>query len=166
MLNKKKIGELLTEAKLINEEQLKVALKEQNDFSSLKLGEILVAHGWLKKDTVKFFCDELKNYNLKNYISRKNRLIGENLLKAGLLSEKDLKNILHQQEQIELKFGAIAVLQGKINKQTLEFFVKHCSLYSCQNNIRKKKVDNRIKKFSHNLREKKDIDLEDIRWID
>ena len=54
----RKIGECLIDAGLINDAQLNYALSEQPSVR-LKVGEIMVRHGWLTQKTVDFFVAEL-----------------------------------------------------------------------------------------------------------
>ena len=55
---RKRLGDHLVEAGLVNDVQLRYALSEQATVP-LKLGEILVRHGWLTEQTVEFFVDRL-----------------------------------------------------------------------------------------------------------
>jgi hypothetical protein len=54
------LGECLLQAYLINSDQLHQALEIQQQSRS-RLGEILVAHGWVKQQTVDFFLETLVN---------------------------------------------------------------------------------------------------------
>ncbi|MGD1918815.1 MAG: hypothetical protein ACFCAD_07950 [Pleurocapsa sp.] len=48
---KKPIGQILIEAGLISINQIEVALQEQK-YNDLRIGEILVLHGWIQQHTV------------------------------------------------------------------------------------------------------------------
>ncbi len=52
------IGQVLKQAGLLNEGQIQVALMDQS-CSGLLFGEILVARGWIKPETITFFLDHL-----------------------------------------------------------------------------------------------------------
>ena len=55
----KPIGKILTEAGLINNGQLQVALVEKQLYPELRLGEIISLHGWLKQETADFFAERI-----------------------------------------------------------------------------------------------------------
>jgi hypothetical protein len=52
------IGQVLKQAGLLNEGQIQVALMDQS-CSGLLFGEILVARGWIKPETITFFLEHL-----------------------------------------------------------------------------------------------------------
>ena len=52
----KPIGEKLEEAGLISKYQIEVALIDQVSYIESKFGEILALRGWLKQQTIDFFC--------------------------------------------------------------------------------------------------------------
>ena len=110
---------VLREANLISAEQMEMVLKYQMDYPELNLAEILSLQGLLTDQTRNFFARDWSNL-----IKQKERkLLGAYLEKAGLLEEKDIKEILKEQEVSNLRFGAIAVLKGYIKTETLEFFL-------------------------------------------
>lgn len=170
MLKEKKIGELLQEAYLINEKQLQVALKEQDFYPELKLGEILVLHGWLKKETADFFGNGIQIIK-----KQKSLLIGNIFLQAGLLSENNIKDILQEQKQIGLQFGEIATLKGLIKQETVTFFIENFALYKSKQDYhehKRKQITggNKAKlmeKYSLNYQptKVKVVDLDEISWI-
>ncbi len=121
----KPLGELLEEAGLINEGHLQVALMEKDIYPHLKFGEILVLHGWLKQETADFFADKMRQLIKEETFDLP---IGNFFKQAGLLSEKDIQDILSEQKKTGVKFGSIAVLKGCIKKQTLDFFLKYFTL--------------------------------------
>ena len=166
----KKIGELLCEANIIDEQQLKVALIEKNIYPELKIGEILALHGWLKEQTADFFGSEMQAID-----KEKNILIGNIFLKAGLLSKTDVQNILHEQKQIGSRFGETAVLKGLIKKETVDFFIDKFALYKDKQSFykyKKQRMSNQSTHYSvdNNLNQDKIdapvIDPEDIPWVD
>jgi hypothetical protein len=115
------LGNILQEADLISASQVEVALNDQNSYQELRIGEILALRGWLKQQTADFFAQ-----HWSELIQRKRQLpIGYYLKAAGLLNEEQINLLLAEQEQIGLRFGALAVLKGWIKPATLEFFLKH-----------------------------------------
>ena len=53
----KLLGVLLQDAHLISDVQVQVALVDQKAYQ-MRLGDILVLHGWLKKQTIDFFVEQ------------------------------------------------------------------------------------------------------------
>ena len=166
----KKIGELLCEAHLIQEQQLKVALTEKNIYPELKVGEILALHGWLKEETADFFGSEMQVIN-----KDKNLLIGNIFLKAGLLSETNVQDILQEQKQIGSRFGETAVLKGLIKKETVDFFIENFALYKDKQSFykyKKQTISNKStpyqvdKNLNTNKMNAPIIDPENIPWVD
>lgn len=117
----KPIGEILQEAGLITSPQLEVALRDQTYYQDMRLGEILALRGWVKQDTADFFVQEW----FKVVNQRIEHPIGFYLQKAGLLTEQDIKVILLEQHKYSLRFGDIAVKQGLIKPNTVEFFLQN-----------------------------------------
>ncbi|MEM7591507.1 MAG: hypothetical protein AAF383_08300 [Cyanobacteria bacterium P01_A01_bin.83] len=117
----KPIGEILQEAGLITNPQLELALRDQNYYEDLRLGEILALRGWIKQDTADFFVQEW--FKLIN--QKIDHPIGFYLNKAGLLSEQEIKFILVQQHKYSLRFGDTAVKQGLIKPNTINFFLQN-----------------------------------------
>jgi len=126
----KPIGEILQEAGLITTPQLEVALRDQAYYEDMRLGEILALRGWIKQDTADFFVQEW--YRLVN--KRIEHPIGFYFQKAGLLSQEDISNILVEQNKLSLRFGDMAVKQGLIKPNTVDFFVQN--LFPSQVNIK------------------------------
>lgn len=120
----KPLGFVLQQAGLISPEQVRIALRTQNQLPERKIGEILAIRGWIKPETANFFAEKWPKM-----LSKSQKLpIGEYFKAAALLSENQIDNILRQQQQTGLKFGAIAVLEGLISQQTLDFFLQQIEL--------------------------------------
>lgn len=117
----KPIGEILQEAGLITSPQLDVALRDQTYYEDMRLGEILALRGWVKQDTADFFVQEW--FKLVN--RRIDHPIGFYLCKAGLLSEQDIRIILTEQHNSSLRFGDLAVKQGLVKQNTVDFFLQN-----------------------------------------
>lgn len=130
----KPIGEILQEAGLITSPQLEVALRDQIYYQDMRLGEIMALRGWIKQDTADFFVQEW--YSLMN--KRIEHPIGFYLQQAGLLTEQDIKVILLEQKQHSLRFGDLAVKQGLIKPNTVNFFLQN--LFPSQLHKTKKKL--------------------------
>ena len=117
----KPIGEILQDAGLITSPQLDVALRDQTYYEDMRLGEILALRGWVKQDTADFFVQEW--FKLVN--KRIDHPIGFYLRKAGLLSEQDIRIILTKQHKCSLRFGDLAVKQGLVKQNTVDFFLQN-----------------------------------------
>ena len=94
---------------------------EQKIYTHLKFGEILALHGWVNQKTADFFADELCHLIKKPKAIK----IGKYFHQAGLLTDKEIKEILTEQFDLGIKFGFMAVLKGCIKQETLEFFLKY-----------------------------------------
>ncbi|MGB2925592.1 MAG: hypothetical protein WBB82_09845 [Limnothrix sp.] len=114
------IGKLLTEAGLISTGQLQTALYDQQIYSDMRVGEILALRGWLSQRTADFFGDFLQS----DQVTKEKLLLGEYFLNANLVSQKQINEILAEQQLNHVRFGSIAVLKGYISQETLDFFLK------------------------------------------
>ena len=112
------IGMLLEKAGLISSKQLQKALNIQSQYTQMKLGEILVLQAKIKATTVDFFVNKWQE------IKEEGRQfpIGYYLKNASLLNEGQIQNILTEQKKNKLKFGDIAVKNGWLQQNTLNFF--------------------------------------------
>jgi tetratricopeptide (TPR) repeat protein len=122
----KPLGKVLQQADLISSEQLEIALKEQSLAAKLKLGEILVLHGWLKQETADFFAQEWPA--LMEHEHKSKQPLGIYLEEAGLLNEYQIRTILAEQPQNKLTFGELAVVKGWLKPTTIKFFLEHFAL--------------------------------------
>ncbi|MGA1622358.1 MAG: hypothetical protein ACO36E_06475 [Synechocystis sp.] len=116
----KQIGLILLEAQLITPGQLEVALHERQYFEML-LGEILSKHGWIRQETADFFADSwplLVNGTIRHPL-------GHYLQLAHLLDEEQVHDILMEQRQLGVRFGAVAVLKGWVKQETVDYFLKN-----------------------------------------
>lgn len=117
----KRIGELLIEANLLAPAQVQVALYDQQQFSTLRLGEIIVFRGWLNQQTVDFFGDRW--LTVCSQKAHRRRSIGEYLCAAGLMDRYRIEQTVQEQHRNGYRFGANAVLLGFIKQQTLDYFL-------------------------------------------
>ncbi|WP_144439330.1 hypothetical protein [Geminocystis sp. NIES-3708] len=120
---KKMTGEILEEAGLISSAQLKLALADQNQFLTLKIGEILALRGWLKQETVDFLVQLF--FEPKIIRTEKQYPIGQYFKQAGLLTEDQINTIVKQQKQLGIKFCQLAVMKGFLHQQTVDFFLEN-----------------------------------------
>ncbi|MFN9175126.1 MAG: hypothetical protein ACK58N_11625 [Synechocystis sp.] len=117
-IERKRLGQILLEAALITPAQLEVALKNQEHFDYL-IGEIIALHGWVKKETIEFFAEHWFELSLgANPLP-----IGHYLQMASLLDQKQIAEILTEQQKMGLRFGATAVLKGWIKQETMDYFL-------------------------------------------
>lgn len=155
------LGEILSNAGLISSSQVQIALIDQKNYQDLKLGEILALRGWIEQKTADFFAEDWKilikqpaQYPLGYYLE-----------KSGLLTEKQIASILKEQKQLWIKFGHIAILQGYIEQNTLDFFLDNLFTYTSSesSSIGSKMVQ---KTDNSDQSTESEIDYEDIPWID
>ena len=117
----KRIGELLIDANLLTPGQVQVALYDQQQFSSMRFGEIVVSRGWLKQDTVDFFGEQWNRICARGPQTS----LGDYLCAAGLMDEHCIQQIIAEQARNGYRFGANAVLLGFIKQQTLDYFLQN-----------------------------------------
>ena len=120
----KPLGLVLQKAGLISDEQLATALQEKSRLSNLKLGEIMAIRGWIKLETANFFAEQWPQ--LLNQFQ--NRPLGQHFKAAALLNEYQIDDILQQQQRTGLKFGSVAVLNGLLTQNTVDFFLEQLEL--------------------------------------
>lgn len=119
---KKPIGEILIESGIIPIYQLEIALQEQ-EHTGLKVGEILVLHGWVKQQTVEFFAEEW----FESIAETKKKPLVYYFLQAGLLEEEQIEKItqLQKLKHKKTRFHRLAVEQGYLKRSTVDFFLAH-----------------------------------------
>ena len=115
------LGVILQESSLVATPQIQLALRDQTYYPNLRLGEILAMRGWIKQETADFFAQDW----LELLQQRKRKPLGFYLQQSALLDEKHIKAILEEQKVTGVRFGAIAVLQGLLKSQTVDFFLMH-----------------------------------------
>ncbi|MEM8717821.1 MAG: pentapeptide repeat-containing protein [Cyanobacteria bacterium P01_G01_bin.39] len=118
----KPLGQILIEAGLISINQIEIALKEQEE-RELRIGEILVAHGWIKQSTVDFFAEQWQQLLLK---PDKQPLVYY-FQQASLLSIEQIEAILRLQKlkHKKARFHHLAVEQGYLKQKTVNFFLAY-----------------------------------------
>ncbi|NJL52514.1 MAG: hypothetical protein HC930_10385 [Hydrococcus sp. SU_1_0] len=167
------LGEILEQAGLVSDEQIQIALAERRESHNLRVGEILALRGWIEQRTADFFADEW--CNLVNQPEK--QLFGYYLEKSGLLTKQETNSILEEQKRIWVKFGAIAVLQGLLTKETVDFFLEHLfplellesSLIGRKINQQATKITAQVANSAQKLPEQQSsfpqADDDDIPWI-
>lgn len=116
------IGERLQAAGLITADRIESILAYQRKHPNLRFGDIAVMWGWLKPETFDFFVKNLpQSANIQRY-----QRLGYYLKSAALLNDFQIGTILeYQRAKQGLRFGEVAVRQGWLNSETIDFFVKH-----------------------------------------
>ena len=115
------IGLLLQKAGLITPQQLQEALELQLQYSQMKLGEILVLQQGIRVKTIDFFVDEWqKTVELGQLFP-----LGYHFKRAYLLTEKQIQTILQEQKSSRDRFGELAVRQGWLEQDTVDFFLEN-----------------------------------------
>ena len=117
----KLLGAILQEASLVSTPQIQLALQDQSYYPDLRLGEIVAMRGWIKQETADFFA---QNW-LELLQQRTRKPLGYYLQESALLEEKHIAAILKEQRITGVRFGSVAVLQGLLKSQTLDFFLMH-----------------------------------------
>lgn len=117
------LGEILQQAYLLSAFQLEEALKEQAINGGKSIEEILIAKGWLKKETADFFTR--KWAMLVKQPSK--QPLGYYLREAALLDDAQINQIIAEQGQgsLWIRLGANAVLKGWISQSTVDFFLEN-----------------------------------------
>ena len=160
--NSQPLGEILKTAGLVSDAQIQVALIDRQYNQDLRLGEILALRGWIEQQTADFFVEEW-HYA----IEQPNKYpLGYYLEKSGLLTKKQINSILEEQKQLWIKFGEVAILQGLVEKTTVDFFLNNlCPAALLESPfINKRNVDRTI--APEDRKTITPTNLEDIPWID
>ena len=107
---KYRIGDLLLNNSIINEEQLEEALNLQKDLTEYApLGEVCIELG--------FFSQEDLRRLLKKY--QKHLFLGELILNLGLINETQLEQALKLQKTQHGKLGKILIQNGYLSEENL-----------------------------------------------
>ena len=115
----KPLGEILIEAGLISIAQIEVALKEQQA-SGMRIGEILVSHGWIDRETVDFFAERWLEL-----LKQEKKPLVYYFKEAFLLNNQQIDAVLKLQKlkHKKVRFHHLAVEQGYIKQKTVDFFL-------------------------------------------
>lgn len=118
--NTKLLGVILKDAHILTDAEVQIALMDQKAYG-MRLGDVLVLHGWVRKQTVDFFTEQWG----KLLSSTSDWSLEECLEASGLLSEAEVRVIRQEQQLTGRDFGAIAVKRGWLRENTLKFFINH-----------------------------------------
>ncbi len=113
------IGQLLQEADLLTFEQVESILALQAQNRHRRFGELVVERGWLEPTTLDFFAEQFPQLNKK----RTKQPLGEYLKAAALLNERQIHDILLEQNQYGKRFGEIAVHKGWVPQGTVSLLL-------------------------------------------
>ncbi|BDM78808.1 hypothetical protein [Acaryochloris marina] len=116
----KPLGAVLQQAGLISVAQVSLALQEQT-INQHRLGDLLCEHGWLKEPTADFFAEQWPTL----FHDPDPLPLEQYLRQAHLLTDTQIDYLLEQQNLTQLKFGVLAVANGWIKLQTINFFLTH-----------------------------------------
>jgi len=122
--DKKPLGQLLNEAGLISAQQIELALRDQIiNNQGTRIGEILASKGWIAQKTADFFVEQwddlIKNQEKKPLVYY--------FQQAGLLDEQQIQRVMQERNNssCKLRFHQVAVQQGLIAKETVDFFIRN-----------------------------------------
>ena len=120
----KPLGLVLQKAGLISDQQLAIALNDKSRLSNLRIGEIMAIRGWIKLETANFFAEQWPKL-LNQY---QDMPLGQYFKAAALLSERQIELILQQQQRTGAQFGSVAVANGLLEQNTVDFFIEQLEL--------------------------------------
>ncbi|MEM8675832.1 MAG: pentapeptide repeat-containing protein [Cyanobacteria bacterium P01_G01_bin.67] len=151
------LGQILIEAGLISINQIEIALREQEE-RELRIGEILVAHGWIKQETVDFFAEQWRSLITE---SKKQPLVYY-FQQASLLDTEQIKAILRLQKlkHQKVRFHHLAVEQGYLKQKTVDFFLAYLFKIHDPKSISIAKPYEVLKKYSKGVVNFSKIDLQ------
>jgi len=118
------IGDLLRLSGLVSQEQVQKALDFQKNFPQMKLGEILVVQNKVKSKTIDFFVYKWTAIKQRGFQFP----VGYYLQQAALLDNQQIRDILTEQKEKQLKFGDIAVTKKILTAKTINFFLDNLSI--------------------------------------
>ena len=120
---KRPLGAVLIEAGLISANQLEIALRQQQQESNLKIGEILASHNWIEQETADFFAEKWSKLLSK----KQKRPLVYYFRKARLLNELQIQELLEEQEKLDkkIRFHRLAIERGYLKQITVDFFLAH-----------------------------------------
>ncbi|NJN75052.1 MAG: hypothetical protein HC796_00785 [Synechococcaceae cyanobacterium RL_1_2] len=95
---------------------------EDQEFTSyqMRVGEILLSRNWITEQTLKFFLKDIFEIQKTKHLP-----IGKCLKYAGLMTDRQIQNVLQEQSKCWMKFGEVAVLHNYLRQETLDFFEEY-----------------------------------------
>ncbi|MDY6937689.1 MAG: WecB/TagA/CpsF family glycosyltransferase [Cyanobacteriota bacterium] len=116
------LGQILREAGLISPEQVALALEfQQAQENRLRFGEIITNRGWLERETVDLFAEYLPQVATSSRVQP----IGYYLKRAKLLDDRQINEILLEQDRANLRFGEVAVRKGWVKAETIDSVLRY-----------------------------------------
>lgn len=152
----KPLGQILIEAGLISINQIEIVLREQEE-TGLRIGEILVSHGWIKQSTVDFFAEEWRSL-----VSEKERKpLVYYFQQAYLLDKEQIAAIIRLQKlkHQKVRFHHLAVEQGYLKQKTVDFLLAHLFNIYDPKSISIAKPYEVLKQYSQGIKNFSGIDL-------
>ena len=140
------LGTVLQQAGLVTASQVQVALEEQKH-SHRRIGEILANHGYLKQKSADFFAEQWPQIQHQTWQPQ----LGQYLKQAALLEGAQIRAIVQEQQQTQLKFGTLAILKGWVQRRTVNFFLEHLDQHS-MHPVHQRAIANDISSGSEKLR--------------
>lgn len=120
----KPLGQVLKQAGLISEEQIRTALEIQGQGEGVKFGQILVQQGILTPTTVDFFAEIWPQL----WQQPRTKPLGYYLHAAALLDRQQINTLRSAQKQTGKLCGELAVEKGWLRAKTLNFFRQHVGI--------------------------------------
>lgn len=150
------LGQILIEAGLISINQIEIVLQEQEK-TGLRIGEILVEHGWIKQPTVDFFADEWRS--LLSQEERKPLVYY--FQRAYLLEKEEITALIRLQKlkHKKVRFHHLAVEQGYLKQKTVDFLLAHLFKIYDPKSISIAKPYEVLKQYSQGIKNFSGIDL-------
>ncbi|MGA0199157.1 MAG: hypothetical protein ACO3NK_08550, partial [Prochlorotrichaceae cyanobacterium] len=110
----------LAKANLLSPAQLQILEGDRALYPDMSIEEILTLRGWIRPKTLEFF-----QYNWVKLSP--DHPIGYYLQEADLLTDQQVQELLRDQWQTGVKIGALAVMRGWLNQETINVFLQTLS---------------------------------------
>ncbi len=150
------LGQILIEAGLISINQIEIAFREQEE-TGLRIGEILVARGWIKRTTADFFVKQW--WSLVSEIDKKPLVYY--FQQADLLNNEQIKALIRLQKlkRQKVRFHHLAVEQGYLKQKTVDFFLAYLFKIHDAKSISVTKLYELLKNYSQGIKDFSGSDL-------
>ena len=117
------MGQLLQEAGLLSQEQVRMILAAQAQARQRRFGELVVEQGWLPSATLNFFADQYPQLARQ----QRHQPLGQYLKAAALMTDDQIKTVLTEQDLYGGRFGEIAVTKGWVPPGTVNLLLNPSS---------------------------------------
>ena len=153
---KKPLGEILIEAGLIPIHQLELALQEQKH-TGMRVGEILVLHGWIEQETINFFAEQW----FEEIAEPEKQPLVYYFQQASLLDIGQVEAIarLQKLKHKKTRFHRLAVQQGYLKQSTVDFFLAYLFNIYNPKTISVAKPYEVLKRYSKGEKDFRKVDL-------